>query len=204
MVQAAFKLAKVPVCMKGAAAIEAEVDSLMVRATFKTTMVPVCMQRSSKWPSTKVWIPRAGGYQKLHHSRLKHPVQWLKPVCVCFALTQADMKKDVSLLSCYAAALIRVHRCVHQFTKAHAHTSILSGLALSISEVGRHGHNSVLHGLAQVGLSHVLHLGQDHGADLLRGENLRAREACMYASWSGSWQQYLQERGPEYECNKTA
>lgn len=46
-------------------------------------------------------------------------------------------------------------------------TCILGGLALSIVEVGRNGDDCILDGLAKIRLSSVLHLGEDHGADLL-------------------------------------
>ena len=51
-------------------------------------------------------------------------------------------------------------------------SGILGGLTLRIVEVGRHGHDSVGDGGAEIGLCGLLHFGEDHGGDFLGGELL--------------------------------
>ncbi|GBE60908.1 NAD-specific glutamate dehydrogenase [Babesia ovata] len=51
-------------------------------------------------------------------------------------------------------------------------TSVLGGLTLGVVEVGGHGDDGVLDGLAEVELSNLLHLDEDHRGDFLRVEGL--------------------------------
>mmetsp|Transcript_34381 Transcript_34381/g.60428 ORF Transcript_34381/g.60428 Transcript_34381/m.60428 type:complete len:261 (-) Transcript_34381:53-835(-) len=60
-----------------------------------------------------------------------------------------------------------------QHVESRNGSSILRRLPLRVVEVSRHGHDSVLHLLAQIGLSDLTHLREDHGADLLGLELLR-------------------------------
>mmetsp|Transcript_108569 Transcript_108569/g.151705 ORF Transcript_108569/g.151705 Transcript_108569/m.151705 type:complete len:209 (-) Transcript_108569:176-802(-) len=59
-----------------------------------------------------------------------------------------------------------------QHVQAGNHTSILGGLALGVVEVRWDSDHSVLHLAGQVRLGDLLHLLQNHGGDLLRGELL--------------------------------
>jgi len=51
-------------------------------------------------------------------------------------------------------------------------TSVLGSLTLSVVEVGGDSDDSLLDLLANLGLSNLLHLGKNHGRDLLGGESL--------------------------------
>uniref|UniRef100_A0A7S3NEG7 NAD-specific glutamate dehydrogenase n=1 Tax=Aureoumbra lagunensis TaxID=44058 RepID=A0A7S3NEG7_9STRA len=51
-------------------------------------------------------------------------------------------------------------------------TGILGSLTLRVVEVGRNGDNGVVDSLAEVRLSSLTHLGEDHGGDLLGSEGL--------------------------------
>merc|ERR1719273_927914 len=57
-------------------------------------------------------------------------------------------------------------------SEASDHSSILGSLSLGVIEICRYSHDSVGDLLAQESLGSLLHLGQDHGADLLGGEGL--------------------------------
>ena len=48
----------------------------------------------------------------------------------------------------------------------------VGGLVLAVVKVGGHDDDSILHVLPEVGLHRLLHFGEHHGADLLRGEGL--------------------------------
>jgi len=57
-----------------------------------------------------------------------------------------------------------------KYIEAGDHASILGGLSLGVVEVGGDRDDSILDIMSQVGLSCLLHLHQNHGGDLLRGE----------------------------------
>lgn len=52
-------------------------------------------------------------------------------------------------------------------------SSILGGLTLGIIEVGRDSDHSMCHFLSQVSLGGFLHLGENHGRDLLWSKGLQ-------------------------------
>ena len=51
-------------------------------------------------------------------------------------------------------------------------TGVLGSLTLRVVEVGGDSDDGILDGVTKVGLGSLPHLGQDHGGDLLRGEDL--------------------------------
>ena len=51
-------------------------------------------------------------------------------------------------------------------------TRVLGGLPLGVVEVGGDGDDGILDLCTEISLSSLLHLGEDHGGDLLRGESL--------------------------------
>mmetsp|Transcript_13397 Transcript_13397/g.16545 ORF Transcript_13397/g.16545 Transcript_13397/m.16545 type:complete len:292 (-) Transcript_13397:83-958(-) len=72
---------------------------------------------------------------------------------------------------------------------------ILGGLTLSIVKIGRNCNHCVFHFLAQVILSSLLHLGEDHGGHLLRSHDLILTLHLDANHWLGAfvhnliWQQ---------------
>ena len=69
-------------------------------------------------------------------------------------------------------------------------TCILGGLALGVVEISGHCDDRILDRLAQEALCRLLHLGQDHGTDLLRGENLHSKGSGVKVPSlvnTGSW-----------------
>ena len=65
-------------------------------------------------------------------------------------------------------------------------TSIFSGLALGVIEVGWDSDNSVVDGTTKVALGGLSHLGQDHRRDLLRCEVLLLALELDLADWLAS------------------
>lgn len=63
-----------------------------------------------------------------------------------------------------------------QDVQASDGTGVLGGLSLVVVEVGRDSDDGLLNLLAKLGLSNLLHLGEDHGGDLLGGESLGLAE----------------------------
>ena len=55
-------------------------------------------------------------------------------------------------------------------------TGVLGGLPLVVVEVGGDGDDGLLDLLGELGLGNLLHLDEDHGGDLLRGESLLLTE----------------------------
>ena len=51
-------------------------------------------------------------------------------------------------------------------------SGVLGGLPLGVVEVGGDGDDGILDLCTEISLSSLLHLGEDHGGDLLRGESL--------------------------------
>ncbi|KAH3659726.1 hypothetical protein OGATHE_005771 [Ogataea polymorpha] len=62
-------------------------------------------------------------------------------------------------------------------------TSILSGLSLSVVEVSWNGNDGFLNLLANLGLSNLFHLGQDHRRDFLRREGLGLTQVLNLNLW---------------------
>ncbi|KAH3670626.1 hypothetical protein OGAPHI_001141 [Ogataea philodendri] len=62
-------------------------------------------------------------------------------------------------------------------------TSVLGGLSLSVVEVSWDSHNSLLNLLADLGLSNLLHLGQNHRRNLLWRESLGLLQVLNLNLW---------------------
>merc|ERR1719186_692428 len=67
-----------------------------------------------------------------------------------------------------SGGLINYSKHIH----ARNYSSILGSLALGVVEVSRHSNDRILNLRAKVCFRGLLHLGKDHGRDLLRGELL--------------------------------
>merc|ERR1719186_1766018 len=67
-----------------------------------------------------------------------------------------------------SGGLVNYSKHIH----ARNYSSILGSLALGVVEVSRHSNDRILNLRAQVRFRGLLHLGKDHGRDLLRGELL--------------------------------
>ncbi|EEQ38695.1 heat shock protein SSB1 [Clavispora lusitaniae ATCC 42720] len=62
-------------------------------------------------------------------------------------------------------------------------TSVLGGLTLSVVKVSWNSDNSLLHLLTNLGLSNLLHLGQNHRGNFLRGESLGLLQVLNFNQW---------------------
>ena len=84
---------------------------------------------------------------------------------------------DQDLLGCFVVESVG-HGCGGRLVddaqdiQARDAARVLRGLALAVVEVGRDSDDGLRHRLAQIALGVAADLGQDHGADLLRGQVL--------------------------------